>query len=81
MYGLAEMMVEHDWKLAREERVVTDHRANGKSVSVAKAANKAKKKVAAREQAGKTSTASKASGGKGRKKSTARKKTAKGSAR
>ncbi len=81
MYGLAEMMVEHDWKLAREERVVTDHRANGKNVSVAKAANKAKKKVAARERAGKKPTASKASGGKGPKKTAASKKAAKGSAR
>ncbi|MFP4355410.1 MAG: GDP-mannose 4,6-dehydratase [Phycisphaerae bacterium] len=73
MYGLAEMMVEHDWKLAKEERVLTDHRASGKKISVAKAANLAKKKVAGKSAPKSRKKAPKAGKPVGKARKTARK--------
>jgi GDPmannose 4,6-dehydratase len=37
LQALAEMMVEHDWRIAREERVLADHRAQATTVTFVKA--------------------------------------------
>ncbi len=56
LQGLAEMMVDHDWRIAREERVLADHRAKGNAVTFPKAPNapqKTSKKATPRKKAGK----------------------------